>query len=115
MTPFEERVRRELAEAAASVEPARTLADLRARIGRPVSHAETTHLCPARRCPRQVPDHLLMCGIHWRLVPPPIQRAVNAAYRGPESIGSPGLVAAQRAAIEAVNRRLEPTEEESRA
>jgi hypothetical protein len=67
---------------------------------------EPTHLCPTRRCPRQVPDHLLMCGQHWRMVPGPIQRAVNAAYYGP-GLGSPALLQAQRSAIDAVNRQLE--------
>jgi hypothetical protein len=68
-----------------------------------------THLCPRRGCPREVPDHLLMCGIDWRLVPKPLQRAVNAAYDGPESVGSPQLVAAQRAAIAYVNREEIPS------
>jgi hypothetical protein len=71
-----------------------------------MTQPEPTHLCPARRCPRQVPMHLLMCGIHWRLVPRPLQRAVNSAYYGP-GLGSQALLAAQRAAIDAVNRRLE--------
>jgi hypothetical protein len=75
---------------------------------------EDRHPCPARRCPREVPDHLLMCGIHWRLVPPAIQRAVNAAYspggmRG-AGLGSPALHAAQVSAISAVNRVLDSTE-----
>jgi hypothetical protein len=65
-----------------------------------------THLCPTTRCPREVPDHLLMCGIHWRLVPRPLQRAVYSAYQGPESIGTPALVQAQRAAIQAVNSQI---------
>jgi hypothetical protein len=64
------------------------------------------HLCPTTRCPREVPDHLLMCGIHWRLVPRPLQRAVYSAYQGPESIGTPALVQAQRAAIQAVNSQI---------
>lgn len=68
-----------------------------------------THICPARGCPRKVPDHLLMCGICWRQVPRHLQRAVNAAYargRGMLSNGLPGpeLADAQLAAIEAVNR-----------
>jgi hypothetical protein len=41
---------------------------------------EPTHPCPATLCPREVPDHLLMCGIHWRMVQHSIQRAVNRAY-----------------------------------
>jgi hypothetical protein len=65
--------------------------------------AEPTHPCPARRCPREVPEHLLMCGIHWRLVPRAFQRAVNAAYDSGRGMGSPALQSAQRAAIRAVN------------
>lgn len=63
-----------------------------------------THLCPRRGCPREVPDHLLMCGIDWRQLPAPLQRAVNAAYDHGEGLGTPALYAAQRAAIEYVNR-----------
>ena len=72
-----------------------------------------THTCPARGCPRQVLDHLLMCGADWRLLGglpggPALQRAVYAAYAGgagmmPGGMPGPALVAAQRAAIDAVN------------
>ena len=65
-----------------------------------------THPCPIQRCPRSVPDHLLMCRPHWRLVPWDLGQAVNAAYSGPGSVGTPALVQAQRAAIKAVNERL---------
>jgi hypothetical protein len=49
-----------------------------------------------------------MCGMDWRKVPPPLQRAVYAAYAhgaGMLDGGMPGpaLVAAQAAAIDAVN------------
>ena len=70
-----------------------------------------THLCPARTCPRLVPDHLLMCGIHWRLVPAPTKRAVNTAYDHGEGLGTPALTAAQDAAIRAVNRAIGQTDE----
>jgi hypothetical protein len=73
-----------------------------------MTRPEPTHPCPTRRCPREVPNHLLMCGIHWRLVPRPLQRAVNAAYYG-AGVGSPALLQAQRAAIAAVNRQVEDT------
>lgn len=63
----------------------------------------TNHLCPAKRCPREVPDHLLMCGIHWRIVPPPLQRAVTAAYDHGRGLGTLALLAAQTDAIAAVN------------
>lgn len=65
--------------------------------------APTTHLCPARRCPREVPDHLLMCGIHWRLVPRALQRAVMLAYDHGRGLGTLALLAAQTDAIAAVN------------
>ena len=69
-----------------------------------------THPCPIGRCPRDVPDHLLMCGIHWRLVPGVNQRAVNAAYDHGRGLGTAALRAAQITAIKAVNRRLEATD-----
>ena len=60
------------------------------------------HLCPVRVCPLQVPNRLLMCGQHWRMVPHEIQGAVYRAYRG-GPLGSIDLVRAQSAAIQAVN------------
>lgn len=70
---------------------------------------EPTHPCPARHCPRSVPLHLLMCGIHWRLVPHNIRRAVNRAYDDGRGLGSAALLAAQRSAIRVVNERIEET------
>lgn len=70
-----------------------------------------THACPARRCPRDVPDHLLMCGIHWRLVPAPMQRAVNTAYARGAGLGTDALYSAQMTAIRAVNNRIGETDE----
>jgi hypothetical protein len=70
---------------------------------------EGTHRCPAKRCPRQVPDHLLMCGQHWRMVPGPVQRSVNMAWRGGAGRFSTELMAAQAAAVRLVNERLERT------
>lgn len=106
---FEKRLRRALADAAADVEPARTLAGLRARIR---GETVNTHLCPVRTCPREVPAHLLMCGPHWRKVPAPLARAVTRAYAGPESVGTPALVAAQLAAIRHVNDTIGDTPDE---
>lgn len=68
-----------------------------------------THRCPAKRCDRQVPDHLLFCGQHWRMVPGPLQRAVNRAWAGGTGRYSTELVAAQVAAVRVVNERLERT------
>lgn len=70
-----------------------------------------THRCPAWHCPRDVPDERLMCPLHWRLVPGPLQRAVNNAYYDPAAgVGSQALRAAQQAAIRAVNRTINPEE-----
>jgi len=71
--------------------------------------ADNTHRCPARRCPRRVQPDLLMCGIHWRMVPKPLQRAVWAAWRHGEGQGTIELIHAQDAAIRAVNNRTEHT------
>jgi len=73
--------------------------------------SQSDHQCPVARCPRRVPNRLLMCGIHWRLCPPHLQRAVNAAYdhgRGlmPNGLPGPALAAAQVAAVRAVEARL---------
>lgn len=68
--------------------------------------ADRMHRCPAGRCPREITDDYLMCPAHWRLVPLAIQRAVYAAYDGPSSVGTPALLAAQVAAVRAVNRLL---------
>lgn len=68
---------------------------------------EDTHPCPIDRCVKtNVPDHLLMCGRHWKMVPGELQRAVYAAYRRGQGIGTPELAEAQRNAIDAVEERL---------
>lgn len=68
------------------------------------------HICPARRCPRNVQDHLLMCGIHWHQVPADLQAEVWRCYNHGAGLvnGVPTreLVEAQRAAINAVNSRV---------
>ncbi len=71
-----------------------------------MSSGGSNHGCPVRDCPRRVPAHLLMCGQHWRMVPPALQRAVNDAYHG----GAPlhELLTAQRRAVDAVNGQLQP-------
>lgn len=65
-----------------------------------------THPCPIRLCPRDVPMHLLMCGIHWRMCPAALQRSVNIAYDHKRGLGTARLLAAQRLAIRAVNDRI---------
>lgn len=69
--------------------------------------ARVMHHCPIRICARDdIPDHRFMCLTHWRLVPEPIQKAVNIAYAHGAGVGTGELVAAHRAAIRAVNAAL---------
>lgn len=63
----------------------------------------SSHTCPVARCSTTVPDHLLMCGPHWRSVPLELQRAVYRAYRRGDGVGTEALADAQQAAIAAVN------------
>lgn len=62
-----------------------------------------THKCPADGCEKVLPDRLLLCADDWRRVAPALQRAVYAAYRRGAGLGSGELLAAQDAAIRAVN------------
>lgn len=76
-----------------------------------VTAERSTHPCPAARCPRDVPDHLLMCGIHWRLVPHNVRRAVLRAYADGAGLGSAALLHAQALAIRLCNERLAEVDE----
>lgn len=67
-----------------------------------------SHQCPRNGCARVVPDSRLMCAADWRQVPKPLQRAVYATYNRGKGLGSPQLLAAQDAAIRAVNGEPEP-------
>lgn len=74
------------------------------------SAMEGVHRCPAKGCPRtNVPADKLMCGIHWRLVPAPLQRAVYQAWDHGAGRGSPEHLAAMAAAVRVVNQTLERT------
>lgn len=44
------------------------------------------HLCHAERCSVPVPPKLLMCRIHWYMVPEPLRRAVWRTYRPGQEI-----------------------------
>jgi hypothetical protein len=69
-----------------------------------------THCCPVRRCTiTTLPPHLLMCGLHWRMVPPALRRHVTAAFDGGRGVGTLALFTAQAEAIVAVNDRLTGT------
>lgn len=67
-----------------------------------------SHTCPVRPCDvAALPNSLLMCKPHWRLVPRPIQNAVTRAYAGGRGLGTGELVQAQDMAIRAVEHKLE--------
>lgn len=59
-----------------------------------------THNCPVTGCDKQMPQHLLMCPAHWRLVPEGLQRAVNRNWRNGNT---KAYLAARAQAITAVN------------
>lgn len=63
------------------------------------------HTCHARGCAREIPPQLLMCSVHWRLVPTPNRLEVWKHYRNGQEIDkrpSPEYLQAMEAAIEAV-------------
>jgi len=64
------------------------------------------HECPADRCSRSVPSHMLMCRNHWFMVPKPLRDDVWDAYAGGSGVGSDAHNEAIMAAIDAVNAKL---------
>lgn len=46
-----------------------------------------THRCPVEPCTRRVPDTMLMCARHWRMVPKAIQRRVWATWHARQHAG----------------------------
>lgn len=40
-----------------------------------------THVCAATNCQHTVPQHLLMCITHWRMVPALVQREILRSHR----------------------------------
>ena len=71
------------------------------------------HVCHAEGCETRVPPRLLMCPMHWRMVPHQVQRRVWAAYvPGQEVRKDPtrAYMAAHHLAIAAVAAREGRTE-----
>jgi endonuclease I len=64
------------------------------------------HLCPIDRCNHSLPQHLLMCSRHWRLVPRQLQQKVYAAWNRGEP--RQNYVAIRSEAIRCVNEQLQP-------
>jgi hypothetical protein len=75
----------------------------------------SVHTCHARRCKTRVPRKLLMCAMHWRMVPAALQSAVWDAYRPGQEIGNAPVTAtylsAAKAAIDHVDHRERPPQQ----
>ena len=65
-----------------------------------------SHKCPASGCSRRVPDHMLMCGRHWRLVHPNLQRQLYAAWARGAGAGTAAHAEAMRECIDEVNWKI---------
>lgn len=66
-----------------------------------------SHKCPASGCPARVADHMLMCRPHWYMVPSAVRLSVWETWQDGAGSGSVGHNVAMRAAIDAVNAKLE--------
>ena len=64
------------------------------------------HTCPATGCKQQIGKQLLMCRPHWHQVPYLLRRDVVAAWNFGDGAGTDALLAAQQAAIGALNEKL---------
>lgn len=64
------------------------------------------HQCPIGGCTELLANAKLLCAQHWRMVAKDLQDAVYAAYAGGAGVGTPELLDAQQAAIDAVNQKL---------
>lgn len=51
---------------------------------------ESEHTCHADNCEVHCPPSKLMCPAHWRMVDPPLQRAVWVTYRSGQERLEPG-------------------------
>jgi hypothetical protein len=69
---------------------------------------DNDHRCHARKCRTCVPPRMLMCTMHWKMVPYALQQAVWDAYVPGQEVRkdpSPEYLLAARAAINAVAER----------
>lgn len=64
------------------------------------------HKCPIDGCKEVRPNHLLMCGDHWRCVPKSTQRAIYAAWNRGNPPDREKLLRFQMEAIDYVNAAL---------
>lgn len=66
----------------------------------------SSHVCPVGACSSQVPDHMLMCGRHWRLVSSNLQSRLYRAWARGRGAGSDEHAEAMRLCIEEVEHKL---------
>ena len=71
-----------------------------------MSDQSNTHACPVDSCNRRVPDHMLMCGVHWKMVHPNLQRRLYGAWARGAGAGTEVHAEAMRECIEEVNWKL---------
>lgn len=62
------------------------------------------HVCPVHGCVVIMPNHLLMCSAHWKMVPTALKSEVTRAYNLRFQEGTDALREAQKRATESVNR-----------
>lgn len=64
-----------------------------------------SHVCHADGCNKPIPPAMLMCFLHWKMVPKDLQRKIWATYKPGQEIRkdpTPAYMDAYRAAVEAV-------------
>jgi hypothetical protein len=60
--------------------------------------------CPVEGCQARIARQLLVCRVHWRLVPPDLKREVWRAYQNGEGILHDAYRRAAAAAVDAAER-----------
>ena len=63
----------------------------------------SNHTCHAKQCSKEVPPELLMCGPHWRQVPPNLKRAVWDNYVSGQEVRKDPTDEYLAAALEAID------------
>lgn len=63
-----------------------------------------THKCPIPHCDCLISQHMLMCRLHWQLVPQDLRRRVYSGWN--EGRVRTGYLQARREAIRSVNFKL---------
>ena len=64
--------------------------------------------CPIGECDAPIPVELPMCPRHWRLVPPPLKRALRRTWRGGHGASTDAHAKAITACVEAAQAACQP-------